>query len=1547
MDSKKTCSNCGQQKNDYDFFVDENSYGNRRSVCKTCEDSISNQRDRQRASENIAKRRLEGELLRNKRGRGNVSNIQGIRPPGMSLDWPKSTSEMHYAKNPKEVEPSNLPKLNKTQIKAEEAKRKREARANKALYENKAKKKARAEGPKKGEVVDIQKVDYKRSKKDSEKVPRKEAKSENIKKKFATIQREKPKKVKEDLIINQRFESKVKQPPKKPLSKYFKKDIPIEPKEVTKEVTSKEPKKGSKKISVTIDLKKLVKESVKKTVKKSKKEPVNEPVNIRTDITNANMVQDLAKRLMPVSSVSTALQLYPVSSAIPAIPAIPVIPNIPALPAPPRLLALPMAPREIKRRKFGRRRFAYRRSAQFDENESENMVVEDIREQDRIALEERIRRTLEDYRRRQPLERRYNRLEYNSIAEFGFTLTESSIFDFFLQFQYALNFSSLDDVLLLTQITKTLEYLSFGRSLVVSFFVSVVYEKGSGDKVKEHQIQFESGKFQFSAGQSFERQMFEELAYLKLKIFEDNVHESGLTLLRYENFQIYLNPSEFVPPAGVVEENVGASYVELPKKYKRKHCFVNIKNTDNKCFLWSILASEFPQYIKSKKLFLKKDHFNCTDLVFPVAIDNVHVFEEKNKINVNVYILLITILSSGDEFDNISLIYPSSRRTVNYEKTVNLLLYNNHYVLIKDPNKIFYSLSGHRHILRCSICFTKTFNTKEGLINHELTCKQNMELGYQMPVDPKKKIKFRNINKTLMVPFIIYADSEAFFMKNVDKKTLKVNFTMEHKPSVFAYKVISKYKTFEKDIVYIYGEDCAALFVKSIIKTCLELEKILNKNAKMNLTAMEIYEYERTEFCYICGKKFKEDITAKAKVRDHDHFTGNYRGAAHSICNMKIDRDKFTIPIVFHNLSGYDLHFFINEISKLLINLEIIPKSKEKYQSVMGKIPKSQIKLKFIDSLNFLNGSLSDNALRLKNFSFFSESEKKYTKKQFFPYTYIDSLEKLDEEILPQNLKDWKNELSNIEFTQENLDHVNNIFSELKCKSIKDYLLFYLKIDVLLLAEVFEAFRKTCLKTYYLDPAHYFSLPGFSWDAFLKMTKSKIELLQSRELVDFFISKGSLRGGISTVSNLKYAKANNPLMENYNQAKPLSYIMYYDVTNLYGFIMGNFPLPIKNIKFVLDIEKYQSNIKSLFDEITEFKSFIVEVDIEYPEHLHDQHSELPFLPEHKFDRLIPNLYNKFNYKCHIETLKFCLENGLILKKIHKIISFDQNLFISPYIQLNTNLRNSSTCDLEKNIFKLNNNAVYGKTMENVFKRKNYIFVSSNDRQRRKKLALCQGENSKKFTIITEDLSIIELKKNKLIFDKPMFIGFSILELSKLHMYKLHYSYFKTNFRKEAKLMYMDTDSLVYRFKNLDIYNKMCNKIFDFSVYPESFKRFSVSNKGILGLLKDEFCKYKNNFDTIIEFLCIKSKCYYLKTNLGFQIGKCKGISKQVKINMSDYKECLFNNVNFSCKQKNFKSEKHKIYTIDIEKQAFDNNDIKRINLNNFKTLPYGHFKFNK
>ena len=167
----------------------------------------------------------------------------------------------------------------------------------------------------------------------------------------------------------------------------------------------------------------------------------------------------------------------------------------------------------------------------------------------------------------------------------------------------------------------------------------------------------------------------------------------------------------------------------------------------------------------------------------------------------------------------------------------------------------------------------------------------------------------------------------------------------------------------------------------------------------------------------------------------------------------------------------------------------------------------------------------------------------------------------------------------------------------------------YLKNDVLLLADVFESFRKTCLQYYKLDPCHYFTSPGLSWDAMLKMTDFKLELMIDVDIFQF-IEKG-MRGGVSYIAN-RYEKANNKYMKEYNEKAPSKYIMYLDTNNLYGFAMCQY-LPTGNFRWMTDKEISKIDLGKYKADVT--KGLILEVDLEYPQELHNLHNDYPVAPE--------------------------------------------------------------------------------------------------------------------------------------------------------------------------------------------------------------------------------------------------------------------------------------------------------------------------------------------
>ena len=243
----------------------------------------------------------------------------------------------------------------------------------------------------------------------------------------------------------------------------------------------------------------------------------------------------------------------------------------------------------------------------------------------------------------------------------------------------------------------------------------------------------------------------------------------------------------------------------------------------------------------------------------------------------------------------------------------------------------------------------------------------------------------------------------------------------------------------------------------------------------------------------------------------------------------------------------------------------------------------------------------------------------------------------------------------------------------------------------------------------------------------------KLELLTDYDML-LMVEEG-IRGGICH-SIHRYAKANNKYMENYDENKESSYIQYLDANNLYGWTMSQ-KLSKNNFKWVEDISRINEEFIKNYNENSN-KGYILEVDVKYPKNLHDSHSDLPFLPRRmKIDqckKLVCNLHNKKKYIVHVKSLKQALNHGLKLKRVHRIIEFNQKAWLKPYTDMNTELRKSAKDDFEKDLFKLMNNAVFGKTMENIRKHRNIKLVTT-DKKRNK---LVSGPNYLTINYISEE-----------------------------------------------------------------------------------------------------------------------------------------------------------------------------------------------------------------
>ena len=317
-----------------------------------------------------------------------------------------------------------------------------------------------------------------------------------------------------------------------------------------------------------------------------------------------------------------------------------------------------------------------------------------------------------------------------------------------------------------------------------------------------------------------------------------------------------------------------------------------------------------------------------------------------------------------------------------------------------------------------------------------------------------------------------------------------------------------------KPIVYTKkteDEDISKKFIKHVkIITHSIYRKYYLNTKPLNLTPQEKKDFDSAKVCHICEQDLNVDEKTGIilKVRDHCHFTGEYRGTAHNECNLKCKKP-LILPVVFHNLQGYDSHLFIKQLAKISGDLSCIPSTEKKYISFSkkikvgeylsrkkGKIFPIKFEIRFIDSFKFLSTSLANLVSNLQPTDFKNLNRvikcntSLLTRKGCYPYDYVSSIDKLKETKLPSK-EDFYSKLYDEHISDEDYQHAIQVWNTFNCQTLKDYHDLYLKSDVLLLADVFENFKKTGSKDYKLDPCHYYTAPGLAWDACLKETKQK------------------------------------------------------------------------------------------------------------------------------------------------------------------------------------------------------------------------------------------------------------------------------------------------------------------------------------------------------------------------------------------------------------------------------------------------------------------------
>ena len=687
-------------------------------------------------------------------------------------------------------------------------------------------------------------------------------------------------------------------------------------------------------------------------------------------------------------------------------------------------------------------------------------------------------------------------------------------------------------------------------------------------------------------------------------------------------------------------------------------------------------------------------------------------------------------------------------------------------------------------------------------------------------------------------------------------------------------------------------------------------------------------------------------------------------------------------------------------------NTGVEVKNAEKYWALIRFIHQSlsvkrhntmcQHSIIFLDSMSFLTSSLDSVSKSMTDNEFVYSKEwardeasfQLLRKKGSYPYESCSAPAYFEQTSLPPK-EDFISHLSHgtrdyeelVEQDRKELDegyqHAQAMWRHFGMRTFQEYHDLYLKTDVYLLADVFERFRGISLKSFELDPSHYYTLPGLGIDACYKHTGAMTELLTDEAMYIFF--EASKIGGVSSVFSKRFAQAKNSYLDptHDNEREDTSYIQYNDYNSLYAWAMQQ-KLPYSGFKWL----KQPHN----FDLVTNAdgkRGYFVEVDAYLPDEYHDSQADYPALPEMLIPtkdmlspaqlqtytkdapvpKLCPNLLPKSHYKLDLRLLQFYIKCGWVVTKIHRVLTYVQKAWMAPYINHCIDQRKVASTEFEKDFWKLMCNAVFGRTLMDVRRFSRVELLSkSHDKAKFKRLtkhnAIRKGPLP---TPIEEngegDMYSINVVKTSVTLNSPIFAGASILCISKLQMHRFWYDVLKPKYGDKVSLLYSDTDSFIYQVFTKDVYKDMegLRDQFDFSNYPSSHPLYSTVNKKVTGKMKDETAGVP-----IYEFCGLRSKLYSIKTLQYFskdgkpttELHTGKGIWRKIlehHLRHEEYKRGIFHegqaeNISQKADMWNLVCKRHTMVLQKTNKVTLHAHDDKRYLLEDGVTqLPFGHY----
>ena len=1049
------------------------------------------------------------------------------------------------------------------------------------------------------------------------------------------------------------------------------------------------------------------------------------------------------------------------------------------------------------------------------------------------------------------------------------------------------------------------------------------------------------------------------------------------------------------------DSGAGNKTFTTPPSLRRVRWCTNLRGIDGHCFPDSIryclahadnlTGNQELRYInKIRALLSERYPLNMDDMPLPFEIKYFSAFQKKNPhLSLRVY-----------HHDGEHMTGPLYVNTNDAAQAVHILFIHNpekstepgHFLPITNIRAMINYVNTkrqycpHNSPYYCEYCL-QVFHTQATSTLHHAWCKDRHK-KQAVEVGKETQHRFMDHRKTTRLLNIVYADMESI----IDSET------KQHKPAfVGAQQIWHPHygQEHDKNCVEIFkGEDCVMQFMLYLRQKVAENVALLDTYTctPMDMTPEEEERHRSLTHCEFCEKRFNNECL---RVADHDHISGRYLHTLCNDCNLKRVQYRRRMTVVFHNLKGYDGHHLMRHGLSNMFDWELSPiyQSGDKLLGMIVHIPldtcssnddeeeddvdpeveelrqrhrrrrrrRNVYTITFIDSCQFMPSSLLSlvetlpetprtRLMLLKQYGLSMENGLKSTK-GVFPYTYFTSFDVLKETKLPP-IEAFANDLTEKACSPDTYALAQAAWDMAGCQTLEDYLVYYLRLDVALLADVFEFFREAVIADSELDPAHYFGAPGLSFSWFFKLTKARPQALRDPAMYEMF--EQGIRGGMTFV-NIHEA-----------ECKPGEQLIgYFDMNNLYGGAMTQ-KMPYSEFYWMTQPELDAMTTDWVMNYDVEGRDgFLAEVDLEYPQEVQDQTMDLPLAPEsasisethlspymqdlwkHYYPKrtfkgttkLLLTHHSKTNYIVHSRALHYYIQRGLKITKVHRAITFTQRDFMKPYIDYHTSKRSTASTTAQKNLHKYMVNALFGKTMEDVRKHQvRRVTHSPSILFRNASSPLCESVMP-----LGPETAVVTLRRTRVVLNKPIFIGQCILDTSKLTMYDL-LEQFRTNPKiNNTRLIGGDTDSFFMLMQTPHDMNTILQSFpnFDASNYSRTHPLFSNKNKAQLGCFKDEACG-----QSITSFIALSPKMYSYKLNNDSTHNRTKGVKSYKKASLTHqmYRDAYANHTVIHVQQTLLQSREHTIHTITQRKRALSVWEDKRYWVSPNESYPYGHHR---